>query len=130
MRKLSSIHKCAGSHSTSECTKTCDQPHLRKLQRCNTANYRLFPFSQVTRNLNKNQPTPMESSSQPIKTISLTKSPPMDFTPTPNLNYADITKSKLTIKIDKVITLLMKLFSAILMTEDPKIIISVTTTSF
>ena len=52
----------------------------------------------------------------------------MDLPSISNLNYADATKFKPAIKIDKVITFLMELLSAISTIEDPKTIIFVTIT--
>jgi len=129
--------KCAGSHSTSECTKPRDQ--AATCANCNgahTANFRGCPsFSEIAKNFTTKPPTPKHPSSS--KSTYLPTLPQNNASQTPpgnlsthHLDYANATKNKPAIKTDKVINLLTELLSAISTSEDPKTIISVTINSF
>lgn len=132
--------KCAGTHNTSECTKTRDQPPT--CANCNgahTANFRGCPsYSEIIKKFTKNSSTQINHTSYnstypatlPQSYTPQTQPPSSDNLPTQNLNYANVTKKEPSIPTDKIITLLTNLLSAISTTNDPKIIISATISSF
>lgn len=133
--------KCAGTHRTSDCTKTRDQePTCINCNGSHTANYRGCPsYVQVASIFTKNQPNSKKISSvQPISSpnqttqqpSSLTQTPSTRNLPTHDLNYAQATKTKPAINTETVIKLLSELLSAISTSEDPKAIISATIKSF
>ena len=132
--------KCAGSHSTSECTKPRDQvPTCANCNGAHTANFRGCPsYSEIAKNFSlkpstSNSPSSNKSTySPPLPQTNATPptQPPPGNLSTRRLDYAKATKNKPAFNTDMVIDLLTELLSTISTTEDPKTIISVTLSSF